>query len=67
MKYDDTDKLYMQIGEGRLLDIKVFLDDIEIYNGMIEDAPAEVKKLYYSKVIMNGKQHEYYTYRKFNT
>lgn len=66
MKYDDTDKLYMQIGGGRLLDIKVFLDDIEVYSGMVEDAPEEVKKLYYSKVIMNGKQHEYYTYSKFN-
>ena len=38
----------------------------EVYSGMVEDAPEEVKKLYYSKVIMKGKQHEYYTYSKFN-
>jgi len=32
---------------------------------MVENAPDEVKKLYYSKVIMKGKC-EYYTYSKFN-
>jgi len=66
MKYDDTDKLYMQIGAGRLLDIRVFLDDIEVYSGMVENAPNEVKKLYYSKILMTDK-YEYYTYSKFNT
>jgi len=65
MKYDDSDKLYQQIGAGRLLDIIVYLDDIEVYSGMVENAPDEVKKLYYSKVIMKGKC-EYYTYSKFN-
>ena len=65
MKYDDSDKLYQQIGSGRLLDIKVFLDDLEVYSGMLENAPEEVKKLYYSKVIMSGKC-EYYAYSKFN-
>lgn len=65
MKYDDSDKLYMQIGAGRLLDIRVFLDDIEVYTGMIEDAPEEIRKLRYSKIIVTDK-YEYYTYSKFN-
>lgn len=66
MKYDDTDKIYMQVGAGRLLDIRIFLDDIEVYSGMIENAPAEVKKLYYSKILMTDK-YECYTYSKFNS
>ena len=66
MKYDDSDKIYLQIGAGRLLDIRVFLDDIEVYSGMVENAPNEVKKLYYSKILMTDK-YEYYTYSKFNT
>lgn len=65
MKYDETNKIYMQIGAGRLLDIRVFLDDIEVYSGMVENAPEEIKKLYYSKIIMTDK-YEYYTYSKFN-
>jgi len=65
MKYDDSDKIYLQIGAGRLLDIRVFLDDIEVYSGMVENAPEEVKKLYYSKILMADK-YEYYTYSKFN-
>jgi len=67
MKYDNSDKVYIQVGAGRLLDIKVFLDDIEIYDGMVDDAPSEVKNLRYSKIITNGKKYEYYTYTKFNT
>lgn len=65
MKYDDSDKTYLQIGAGRLLDIRVFLDDVEVYSGMVENAPEEIKKLYYSKIIMTDK-YEYYTYSKFN-
>lgn len=65
MKYDDSDKTYIQIGAGRLLDIRVFLDDVEVYSGMVENAPEEVKKLYYSKISMTDK-YEYYTYSKFN-
>lgn len=65
MKYDDSDKTYLQIGAGRLLDIRVFLDDVEVYSGMVENAPEEIKKLYYFKIIMTDK-YEYYTYSKFN-
>lgn len=66
MKYDDTNKVYMQIGAGRLLDIRVFLDDIEVYSGMVENAPDEVKRLYYSKILMTDK-YEYYAYSRLNT
>lgn len=66
MKYDNSDKLYMQIGAGRLLDIRVFLDDIEVYTGMVEDAPQEIKVLRYSKIIVTDK-YEYYTYSKYNS
>ena len=65
MKFDDTDKVYMQIGCSRLLDIRVFLDDIEVYSGMVENAPEEIKKLHYSKILMTDK-YEYYAYSKFN-
>jgi len=65
MKYDDTNKVYLQIGSIRLLDIRVFLDDIEIYSGMAENAPEKVKNLYYSKTLMTDK-YEFYTYSKFN-
>ena len=65
MKYDNSNKVYMQIGGGKLLDIRVFLDDIEVYNGVVEDAPEEIKKLYYSKILMADK-YEYYAYSKFN-
>lgn len=44
-------KEYLTIGEGRHLDIKVFLNDTEvIYEGSIESAPEEIKKLKYSKI-----------------
>lgn len=66
MKYDDTNKVYMQIGAGRLLDIRVFLDDIEVYSGMVENAPDEVKRLYYSKILTTDK-YEYYAYSRLNT
>jgi len=66
MKYDELDKTYLPIGTSRLLDIRVFLDDIEVYSGMVENAPNEVKKVYYSKILMTDK-YEYYTYSKFNT
>lgn len=61
MKYDDTNKIYMRIGESRLLDIRVFLDDIEVYSGMVEDAPEEIKKIYYTKVELADK-YNYYAY-----
>lgn len=44
-------KGYDNIGSIRLLNIKVIMDDKDtIYEGMVEDAPEEVKKLKYSKI-----------------
>lgn len=43
-------KTYLQIGSGRLLDIQVFLDDIEVYSGKTEDAPDDIKVLRYSEI-----------------
>ena len=44
-----------QIGLGRLLDIGVYLDNKLIYDGMIEEAPDEIKKLKYSEIEVQGK------------
>lgn len=48
-------RTYMQIGGGRLLDIQVYLDDNVIYEGVIENAPEEIKKLKYSDIKMENK------------
>lgn len=61
MSIDKETKEYMQIGAGRLLDIRVILDGQEVYNGMVEDAPNEIKQLKYSKVDM-GSKITYYVY-----
>lgn len=36
---------YLPIGESRLLNIKVFVDGNLAYEGMVEDAPEEIKAL----------------------
>ncbi len=54
-------RIYMPIGAGRLIDIIVYLDDEKVYEGMIEEAPDEIKKLKYSDVKM-GNQLTYYAY-----
>ena len=44
-------KVYDNIGSLRLLNIKVIMNDKDtIYEGMVEDAPEDVKKLKYSKI-----------------
>ena len=44
-------KIYNEIGLSRLLDIRVIKDDTEtLYEGMVEDAPDEIKQLKYSKI-----------------
>lgn len=55
-----------QFGDARLLNIKVILDDKKvIYEGKVEDAPNEIKKLKYSKILMESPIN-YYVYSKFN-
>ena len=44
-------KLYDNIGSLRLMNIKVIKDNKDvIYEGMIEDAPDDIKKLRYAKI-----------------
>lgn len=54
-------KLYQAIGSARLLDIRVILDDKIVYEGMVEDAPQEVKNLKYSDIKIKDK-FEYQVY-----
>lgn len=47
-------KYYDSIGSLRLLNVRVYLNDNEvIYEGMIEDAPDEIKKYIYSKIMID--------------
>ena len=59
MSENNEKRVYTTIGAGRLLDIKVILDGQEVYNGKVEDAPNEIKKLKYSK-IESGSKLTYY-------
>ena len=62
----NTGKYYMSIGSIRLLNIKVIWNDTEtIYEGMVEDAPAEIKALKYSSADM-GNPFVLYVYEEFN-
>lgn len=60
-------KVYVSIGSGRLLNSRVVLDDnpTPIYEGMVEDAPEEIKDLKYSKVNV-ASQITYYVYSDVN-
>ncbi len=49
------ERIYMPIGGARLIDIKVILDNEQVYEGMVEDAPEDIKKLKYSNVEMGNK------------
>ena len=42
---------YGAIGDCRLLNIKVIRNDEVIYLGKVEDAPEEIRKLSYFKVV----------------
>ena len=58
--------IYGEIGSARLLNIKVILDDNQlIYEGTIENAPDEIKRLKYSKIDMTNPM-TYYVYSEFN-
>ncbi len=59
-------KIYGPIALARHLDIIVILDENKtIYEGNVDDAPEEVRKLKYSKVEME-KPIKYYVYSEFN-
>lgn len=60
-------RAYLNIGSGRLIDIRVILDDNEIlYEGMVENAPIEIRNLKYSKV-ENADKMVFYVYSEFNS
>ena len=60
-------RAYLNIESGRLIDIRVILDDNEIlYEGMVENAPIEIRNLKYSKV-ENADKMVFYVYSEFNT
>jgi len=49
-----------------LLDIRVIWEDTEVlYEGMVENAPEEIKNLRYSK-IENADKMIFYVYKEFN-
>lgn len=54
MEENQKRRNYMPIGSGRLLNIKVIVDGIEAYEGMVEDAPEEIKKMKYYKIKMGS-------------
>ena len=59
-------KVYNQIGLGRLLNIRVIKNDSEtLYEGMVEDAPEEIKKLRYSKIETTDRMN-FYVYSACN-
>lgn len=58
-------RVYQDIGAGRLLDIRVILDDNLVYEGRVEDAPDDIKKLKYSDIKM-GSTITYYAYSELN-
>ena len=48
-------KTYSEIGIFRMVNIKVILNDEKVlYEGIIEDAPMEIKELKYSKLKMSN-------------
>lgn len=61
MEENNNKKLYQAIGSARLLDIRVILDEQVVYEGMVEDAPQEVKNLKYSEIKIKDK-FEYQVY-----
>ena len=50
-------KLYDNIGSLRLMNIKVIKDNKDvIYEGMIEDAPDDIKKLRYVNTLLRAER-----------
>lgn len=54
MEKNEKRRNYMLIGSGRLLNIKVIADGNEVYEGMVENAPEEIKKMKYYKIEMGN-------------
>jgi len=61
----ENKRTYLAIGDGRLLNIRVILDEKCVYEGMVEDAPETIKRLKYSEIQM-GNPVTYIAYTKLN-
>ncbi len=56
-------KKYEKIGLARMVNIKVIQNDKDvIYEGAAEDAPDEIKNMYYYKITLASKETTYYVY-----
>lgn len=58
-------RTYLAIGDGRLLNIRVILDEKCVYEGMVEEAPESIKTLKYSEIQM-GNPVTYIVYSELN-
>ncbi len=57
-------KTYGKIDSFKKMDIKVILNDTEVlYEGKVEDAPANIKEMHYNKALL-GKVTEIYVYQE---
>lgn len=61
----ENKRTYLAIGDGRLLNIRVILDEKCVYEGMVEDAPETIKRLRYSEIQI-GNPVTYIVYTKLN-
>ena len=51
---EQKNRNYLSIGDGRLLNIKVILDDNQVYEEMVENTPDEIKQLKHSEIKMGN-------------
>lgn len=56
---NEVRRTYLEIGSIKRVDICVYLDDKEVYSGMSDDAPDDIKKLKYSKTTQENKMNLY--------
>lgn len=63
MENSENMRTYLPIEACRLLNIRVILDGENVYEGMVDDAPEEIRKLKYSKVEI-GDKNTFYVFSK---
>ena len=56
---NEVRRTYLEIGSIKRVDIQVYLDDKEVYSGISDDAPEDIKKLKYSKTTQENKMNLY--------
>lgn len=55
MENNEERRTYLEIGSIKRVNIVVYVDDKEVYSGMSDDAPDDIKKLKYSKTTQDSK------------